>query len=137
MDRVLTLNKVLRNKIDFTASGCWIYLGAQSRDGYGRLRVGGSRVFVHRFVWELLRGPVVNDLQLDHLCRVRLCCNPLHLEPVTLQENRRRQALAIISCVHGHAYTQGNTYIKPNGSRTCRTCMRARGREYERRRRVR
>jgi hypothetical protein len=41
----------------------------------------------HRFAYELLVGPIPEDLELDHLCRVRHCVNPAHLEPVTHLEN--------------------------------------------------
>jgi hypothetical protein len=91
MNHVLHLNRVLAESIECDGAGCWIYKGQQSRDGYGKVWIDGRRVFTHRFIYELLRGPLPDGLQIDHLCRVKLCCNPLHLEPVTLQENRRRE----------------------------------------------
>lgn len=38
----------------------------------------------------MLRGPIPDGLQLDHLCRNPSCVNPAHLEIVTGAENIRR-----------------------------------------------
>src|SRR6266496_2265386 len=70
---------------------CWLWTGKTGRDGYGRIGLGGRgalvRVRAHRFAYELLIGPIPDGLQIDHLCRVRHCVNPAHLEPVTQREN--------------------------------------------------
>lgn len=75
------------------ANGCWIFLGARTKAGYGmvgRGRRGEGNVYVHRLMYEAFRGPIPDGLHLDHLCRVRECCNPDHLEAVTQAENNRR-----------------------------------------------
>lgn len=118
------------NKIHVTESGCWIWQGELSNYGYGRMWFKRKRVQMHRWMYEMLVGPIPEGLQIDHLCRVRACCNPEHLEPVTLQENRRRGGAAIQACRSGHPFDQSNTYIRPNGNRACRTCRRAAGRKY-------
>lgn len=77
---------------------CEEFAGSVEGGGYGfrRIRRGrlgcGSRFTkAHRFAWEHYNGQLVPaGLQLDHLCRNRRCINPLHLEPVTAQENVRR-----------------------------------------------
>lgn len=66
--------------------GCWLWTGSQDGKGYGK--TGRGRI--HRIVYEELVGPIPDGLQLDHLCRVRNCVNPAHLEPVTGRENVRR-----------------------------------------------
>lgn len=71
-------------------SGCWIWMGELNRNGYGRVAFGGKRRMVHRLVYTLLVRAVADELVHDHLCRVRCCCNPAHLEPVTVQENTLR-----------------------------------------------
>jgi len=77
------------------ASGpCWEWTGATFREGYGMFQVDGAPVLTHRYVWELLVGPIPEGLEIDHLCRVRHCVNPDHLEPVTSAENSRRRVLA-------------------------------------------
>lgn len=74
---------------------CWLWRGSTWL-GYGRFNLSGARpvktTLAHRFLYELLIGPVPRELSLDHLCRVRNCVNPVHLEPVTHAENVRRGA---------------------------------------------
>lgn len=71
-------------------NGCWLWVGSKTHDGYGNLKRGGRIYVVHRYVYELVAGPIPEGLELDHLCFVRNCVNPEHLEPVTGAENRRR-----------------------------------------------
>lgn len=78
--------------VDKSESGCWLWRRAVSSQGYGRLVVDGKGVGAHRFFYELCVGPIPDGLHVDHLCRVRLCVNPAHLEPVTAAENNRRAA---------------------------------------------
>ena len=73
-------------------SGCWIYMGHRS-NGYGKLRIGGRKgttQWAHRVMYEELIGPIPKGLQLDHLCRNRVCVRPSHLEPVTNKVNASR-----------------------------------------------
>jgi hypothetical protein len=68
---------------------CWVWQLALNTVGYAiRHRDGQTRV-VHRLNYERDVGPVPEGLELDHLCRVRRCVNPAHLEPVTHTENLR------------------------------------------------
>ena len=71
-------------------AGCWVWMAGVTNLGYGRFTVNGAITSAHRYSWELLRGPIPVGLEIDHLCRVRCCVNPQHLEPVTSQENSRR-----------------------------------------------
>lgn len=71
-------------------TGCWLWDGADSGDGYGKIKVDGKSRYVHRVIWEALYGPIPEGMVLDHLCRVRCCCNPAHLELVTVKENTHR-----------------------------------------------
>lgn len=72
------------------STGCWIWQRGKSSTGYGMVNHGGRVVGAHRMYYELLVGPIPNGLEIDHLCRVRACVNPDHMEPVTRAENVRR-----------------------------------------------
>ena len=71
-------------------TNCWVWYGELNRNGYGRVWVQGKRLMAHRVVYESTRGPIPDGMVLDHLCRNRRCCNPDHLEPVTVKENTLR-----------------------------------------------
>lgn len=79
-------------------AGCWLWTGAVSSQGYGNAyrpdREGGSATspfqHAHRYAYEALRADIPSGLALDHLCRIKLCVNPWHLEPVSPMENLRR-----------------------------------------------
>lgn len=109
-------------------TGCWLWHGYRMPFGHGRVRVGGRKVLVHRWVYEHLVGPIPPGLVLDHLCRVPACCNPEHLDPVTNPENVNRSPLSNAnktSCPQGHPYDAENTRVY-GGSRYCVACQRAR-----------
>jgi hypothetical protein len=76
---------------------CWIWLLSKNAAGYGVTTVSGVCTTAHRAVYQTLVGPVAPPLQLDHLCRVRSCVNPDHLEPVTAAINVRRGAVTKLS----------------------------------------
>lgn len=87
--------------------------------------------------------PVIpDDLQLDHLCRNRLCVNPSHLEPVTCRENvlrgngRCAANAKKTHCPRGHAYAGANLLIGTKGERCCRKCASIRSVKCKQRRRA-
>ncbi len=68
-------------------SQCWIWVGSTDR-GYGRMRPKrGVNIAAHRFSYEIHKGKIRAGLVIDHLCRVRNCVNPDHLETVSIGEN--------------------------------------------------
>ena len=70
---------------------CWIWIGRNARNSdYGKIRSGERTTVAHVVAYEQFVGRVPNGLQLDHLCRVRRCINPEHLEPVTGSVNIQR-----------------------------------------------
>lgn len=115
-------------------SGCWLWLASKRGDGYGQFWLDGKMPAAHRVAYELTRGPILVGMQLDHLCRVRACVNPDHLEVVTQQENIRRGQggkwhRAKTHCPQGHPYDEVNTRWTRNKRggwiRNCRECNRA------------
>lgn len=69
---------------------CWVWYGHLDTAGYANPKINGKMVKGHRWHYERCRGPIPPHLQLDHLCRVRACVNPDHLEAVSHVENVRR-----------------------------------------------
>ena len=119
-------------------SGCWLWT-AGTRSGYGKFSVKGRAFGAHRWLYERLVGPIPEGLQLDHLCRVRACVNPKHLEPVTHRVNTLRGygACAVHArkthCKQGHEFSEANTIFLRKGGRKCKSCKRRWGRERSRR----
>lgn len=85
---------------------CWIWTGAKGADGYGNVRYRGTVWRAHRAAYTILVGAIESGLELDHLCRVRACVNPDHLEPVTGEENIRRHQHAVRKPLGGDLPTQ-------------------------------
>lgn len=77
-------------KVSVESPGCWVWTAGGEALGYGVYFADGRSIRAHRYVYELLVGPVPAGLHLDHLCRVKRCCNPDHLEPVVPAVNYRR-----------------------------------------------
>ena len=117
-------------KID--ASGdCWVWTGSRGSHGYGQVSIGNRPALAHRVVWGLLVGPIPNGMQVDHLCRVRHCVNPDHLQIVTQAENIRRGAskamIASLSrrCKRGHSLAaMPATWNATDRKSWCPTCSR-------------
>ena len=107
-------------------SGCWLWQGRPAPNGYGQVRMQGSALGAHRVVYEFLVTEIPFGLVLDHLCSVRICVNPEHLEPVTQAENARRSGVARRkdTCGKGHPLT-GPNVNDWRGRRACRTCKAA------------
>lgn len=87
---IAQLPEKFQARVSVTDAGCWEWKGEKNRNGYGRVWIDGKRLMVHRVVYELLVEPIQEGLVLDHLCRNRPCCNPEHMDPVTVRENTLR-----------------------------------------------
>ena len=111
------------DKVQEVESGCWEWSAAVVNKGYGKFNERkGRAVYAHRWCYEFMVGPIPDGLQLDHLCRNTICVNPDHLDPVTNRVNTLRGNKVQNTCLRGHTFTPENTYIRPNGRRTCRAC---------------
>jgi predicted RNA-binding Zn-ribbon protein involved in translation (DUF1610 family) len=111
---------------------CWLWTAGGHSEGYGTTAIktdGEWRgVYAHRIAYELAVGPIPPGKEIHHVCGVRRCVNPAHLEAVTRGEHVR--------ILYGNRHTPhlcpkcgGERVRKPYGWR-CRPC----GAEYLRRR---
>lgn len=125
----------LLNRIYSSEEGCWLWTGAKTSEGYGVIFAGplrGMFKLTHRASYEMFRGPIPGGLQIDHLCRVRHCCNPHHMEPVTGKENVSRGNRSLwgvwnrskTHCPRGHPYS-GKNLITVKDGRVCKACRTA------------
>jgi hypothetical protein len=74
-------------------NGCWVWTGSVDK-GYGRMYIGSKAFQTHRWSYEHhMHVSLPRTDTLDHLCRNTLCCNPEHLERVSLLENNERKHL--------------------------------------------
>lgn len=125
-----------RVDVGLSPAGCWLWTGHCFHTGYGCFKIGERNCYAHRVAYELLAGVIPEGLQLDHLCREKACVNPLHLEPVTASENKRRDRSRNAEkthCPHGHPFDAENTYVDARGWRGCRACRQESKRRYRRR----
>lgn len=134
----MTLPARFTSKITLVAgpldTPCHVWTGAIDRRGYGKFWWNGKTVKTHRLAFELKVRSLDTTEKLDHLCRVRGCCNTIHLEPVSNKVNTLRGESPAAKharkthCPQGHAYDTANTMIY-SGKRYCRACQRGRNRK--------
>jgi hypothetical protein len=115
-----SLPRHIRRNIAAGPGDCWLWTRSKSDDGYGWASLNNKTYQAHVLLYKLLRGVTPSGLLLDHLCRIRHCVNPNHLEPVTYLENLLRSPLTPagrMTCVKGHAFVH-------NGhQRRCPVCL--------------
>lgn len=127
-------SRLLKHSIPVTESGCWVWLGSSTQAGYGVMWNGEHNTSAHRIAHEVFIGPIEDGHTVDHLCRVRCCVNPDHLESVPHSVNLQRgetlnaKEVRVTHCPSGHAYTDVNTN-RWGGMRRCRVCDREKHRE--------
>lgn len=126
-------------------TGCWLWTGALDTGGYGRFNIGGEVLdCAHRVSFKLFKGKIPDGYDIDHLCRVRCCVNPDHLEAVTRRENLRRSSIVSSTikanqthCIYGHEFTASNVWLNAKGHRVCKKCKNRHIRDWKRRERKR
>lgn len=125
-------------KIDYgdEFDDCHLWTKATDEDGYGKFRIPGVGVkSTHIIAWELEHGRTVpRGWHVDHLCRIRRCCNADHLEAKPQSDNTAegRSPTAVnkakTHCPKGHEYTEENIRWH-SGRRECRACVNNRDKE--------
>jgi len=115
---------------------CWNWIASVDGKGYGQFNLSRKMVSVHRISYILAKGSIPKELELDHLCRNKICVNPNHLETVTHRENllRGKSPSALNAkkthCIRGHEFTPENTYRKKNNRKNCKICHKEYGKKY-------
>jgi hypothetical protein len=74
-------------------TGCVEWRG-RTNGRYGLFTLVDRNILAHRYAYDEQVGPIPEGLEVDHLCDVKRCVRPDHLEPVTPAENKRRAAAA-------------------------------------------
>jgi hypothetical protein len=128
-------------QVPSVTTDCWLWAGSiNPTRGYGRIFSKSDdgrwrESMAHRVMYENLIGPIPKALVLDHVCRVRSCVNPAHLEPVTQRLNILRGVgpTAVHArrthCARGHELTPDNVRVQGSRSgrnyqRLCKACRR-------------
>lgn len=122
---------------------CWLWHGDTTPNGYGCTKIRGKAYVAHRLFYEYFVAAIPAGLDLDHLCKVRNCVNPWHLDPVTRSVNNARAThpthnSSKTHCPSGHPYDETNTVRIPSRptARYCGTCLRSQSRERRARERL-
>ena len=91
-DATLT-TRLERAAIDDPVTGCRIWIGTTTADGYGQVTDADGRVLpVHRVALEAALGrPLAPGMEPDHVCERRACVRPSHLVEATHAENVQRR----------------------------------------------
>lgn len=114
---------------------CWLWARGLSSHGYAKISIGGVKYYVHRLMWEYANNEQIPEsLVIDHLCMIKRCINPAHLEVVTNRENilRAPDSMAKINalkthCKQGHVFDKENTY-QTVIQRHCKKCWQVQAR---------
>jgi len=133
------MDEMFFQQVDKTSSlkGCWLWTGFIHPTGYVYFWYKGSCVKGHRYVYELYEGPIPNGYDVHHICEVKICVNPSHLEALPRKEHAKQHSVMYSEtswqikkthCPQGHEYTPENTYLRYN-KRYCSKCrgLRIRG----------
>ena len=112
----------------YNGEPCWEWIASRTAQGYGQISFQCYPHTAHTLIYRLFVGSIPYKFHCDHLCRVRHCVNPIHLEAVTAKENILR-GIGIMAlkaqqthCIHGHPLSGDNLYLFQIANETHRYC---------------
>lgn len=68
-------------------SGCVLWSGYGTKQGYGVISIDGKTQLTHRVSFELNKGPIPDGLLVLHSCDTPACINPSHLRIGAVKDN--------------------------------------------------
>lgn len=111
----------------YKGTPCWEWQGyAYPGHNYGYFNNKRVKYYCHIEMYKLYISENIEGLDIDHLCRNTLCCNPNHLEAVSHRENvlRGKQGILKTHCANGHEFNTVTTGYQGNykNNRYCKVC---------------
>ncbi len=120
-------------------SECWEWKAFRNPSGYPKFSHASVSQLAHRWAFTYFVGPIPPRCELDHRCRNRCCVNPLHLQPVSHDENMERakpfRRSLPTHCKEGHPFSGSNLYVSPVDAhgrtrRDCKICRERNARKF-------
>lgn len=66
-------------KVAVVEEGCWLWTGATTYYGYGKMVIAGKEERAHRLSYLINKGEIPEGMVVCHACDVKLCVRPDHL----------------------------------------------------------
>jgi hypothetical protein len=113
-------------KVNLLNTGCWQWTGHLNASGYPVLKHATKTMLAHRWAWEFIANESPAQ-ELHHVCEMRSCVNPAHLQAATIIEHPDKPSTINrhkTHCPNGHEFAGENLYIDKDGYRHCRECRR-------------
>lgn len=97
-------------KVDIkdNTNDCWNWTACTNNGEYGEFRLNNNKVRSHRMSYILTKGPIPEELQIQHLCNNSKCCNPNHIELGNQSKNMQYRS----ECERYNNYGENNGYSK-------------------------
>lgn len=127
MSSISLIDRIINNSIPITESGCWIWLKATDKDGYGFIKVNRKQMRTHRVSHEIFNEEIPTGMMVCHKCDTPSCINPNHLFVGTATDNGQDYSNKKTHCKRGHLKNIENIYYeKSNKAKHCRVCTKER-----------